>query len=189
MIEGATYETSIADGIALYDVSHLLPEHPHKTYGPRTSPMRALFVHHSGNDTGRDGLAALLPMANWHVLHHKWAAMAYHFAITKRPLRDEDGNLVMLRVGGDRTVRSHTGLCNRFSEGLVLQGNTSKSPMSDFQMECLEGFIPWWMAMHELTPAKALGWHSIAHRWLGRPKRWCPGADAVAWLEQYKERA
>ncbi|MHC4647069.1 MAG: peptidoglycan recognition protein family protein, partial [Planctomycetota bacterium] len=144
MIDGASLECHVAGGIALYDIRHLLATHPHKRYDKRVEDITALFIHHSGLDSGRDELSAITPMANWHVFHKKWAAIGYQYAITKRPLLDCDGQLVVLRVGSDSTIRAHTRGCNTFGDGLVLQGDGNVEGPSPFQIECLEGFLPWW---------------------------------------------
>ncbi len=182
--DGAKYEAEIAGGVCLVDVSALLRQHLKKRYRARKKLLTTLFVHHSGADNGKDGIEAIKPMANWHVGHNNWPAIGYQFVITRRPAF-VDKSLVIFRVGGSDTVRAHTRMCNRFGDGLCLQGHLGKEPLTSFQEECLEAFLPWWMETHGRNPAKDLGWHSNSLKWGGVPKMACPGKNAVAWLRTY----
>ena len=180
----------IAGGIVVIDISDELPKHPTKKYSLRKDPVTALFVHHSGADSGHDGIDAFIPMANWHVYgetEHKtrWPGIAYHWGITLRRSLDTDGNLIIYQLEPANVVSYHTGGCNRFSEGIVLQGHLGETPLSNFQVECLEALIPWRCEVLGIDYHKDLGWHSRADDWGGHKKATCPGKYAVEWLERY----
>lgn len=183
--DNAYFEAKLAGGVHLLNIQHMLPVHKTKVYKPRAK-ITTLFVHHSGFDNGLDGIGAVKPMANWHVNHKNWPAIGYHYVITRRPVL-KDNALVVLRVGAEYTVRAHTKGCNTTGVGLCLQGHLGKEPLTSFQEECLEAFIPWWMDWHQLDPRKALGWHSNSWKWGGIPKPACPGKYTRQWLKSYIE--
>lgn len=176
----------VAGGVVIDDISRILITHPKKKYASRTKPVTTLFVHHSGADNGRDGLQAWAATAGYHVITKQWPGIAYHFGITLRPSYDIHGRLVIHRLNADDVECYHTRGCNRFSVGLCLQGHHGKEPLSDFQIECLEAFLPWWSDTYQRDLRKDLGWHSRAIQWGGVPKLACPGKYAVEWIKSYK---
>ena len=175
----------LAGGVVLHSIWADLPQHPAKRYRLRREDPQALFVHHSGADNGRNGVNAFVPMARWHINHHGWAGIGYHYGITQRPSFDHLNNLVVFGLQPPWLVSNHTGGVNRTSCGVVVQGNYNVDEPADHVEECLEALIPWWMEVHERNAAEDLGWHSIADDWGGRRKLACPGAALEDWLEDY----
>ncbi|MEE9220000.1 MAG: hypothetical protein V3U34_00485 [candidate division NC10 bacterium] len=185
-LSGQRQVTRLAGGVMLHDVSADLPRNSAKRFRIRKKDPTTLFIHHAGVDNGKDGVEAVRRMASYHVYHKNWAGIGYHYAITKRPLHDDQDNLVVMRVAPESTVRAHTRGCNRFGTGLVLQGHLGEEDLSHFQEECLEAFVPWWMETNNRFCKRGLGWHSNSWKWGGIPKRACPGKHSVGWLEDYR---
>jgi hypothetical protein len=186
MPEGTAYEATIAPGVVLHRVLHM-PTHARKRFGLRKKPLTTLFVHHSGTLSSAEAVAWAQGMARYHVIHKDWPGIGYQFGMARVAPRDAEGNLVMLRLGESDTVRAHTRLCNRFSDGLVLQGHMGRQQLSADQVECLEAFLPWWAEHNGRDLSADLGWHAQSWRWGGIPKRACPGKNAVEWLGNYRE--
>jgi hypothetical protein len=176
----------IANGVVINDVSRALLTHPKKAYKERSKTAKTLFVHHTGADNGRDNLEAWSATAGYHVINKGWPGIAYHFGINLRPSVDKKGRLVIYQLNRETTICYHTKGCNNTGVGLVLQGHHGEDTLSDFQIECLEAFLPWWFEVHGQRPKKQLGWHSISLLWGGVPKLACPGKYAVEWLRTWK---
>lgn len=182
-----------APGIALYDVSFLLPKHKKKKYRRRNLDLiDRIYVHHSGK-MGAAGFQGLYNSARYSVEQRKnkdgsigWPGHPYHIWV---PAYE--------RKGGDRIVYCsqpdfvrcyHTGSkANTHGYGIVLQGNTSTDGLSFNQKEILEGLLPWLRELHELEHETWLSWHSEAGRFGGKPKARCPGSQAQKWLQEYRE--
>jgi len=175
----------IASGVVLEDIHNILLHHTKKKYKERKIEPTALFVHHTGADNGRDSIQAWTATAGYHVISKKWPGIAYHYGITRRPSETRSGKLIVHQLNPESTVCYHTKGCNRFGVGLVLQGNLGETELTDFQIECLEAFLPFWFQTHGLSPKESLGWHSNSFKWLGIPKPACPGKNAVKWLKDY----
>lgn len=183
----ARFDELIAPGIALYDVSHLLPKGTHRraTTRPKGVKIDAAFVHHSGA-LGLPGFEGLRRSVEFMVRRRDFPCSGYHGWAGRDPVRDPDGRLVVFRAVPDPVRAWHSGArANDRGLGFALQGNTSRLPLSPSQVEILEGLIPWLSEKHGWPTediAKWLGWHSIADRWGGRKKAACPGRDAERWL-------
>jgi len=177
----------LSNDVILMDIGDKLPR-GHGAYPKRTKDLTTLFVHHSGADNKKDGFEAWEATAWYHILKKKWPGIAYQYAINHREILDDKGRAIIYRVGARDTVRNHTGGCNRFSEGLCLQGNLTLVKISEFQTRCLSAFIPWWCNVNGRSLEKDLGWHANAWKWLGRPKPACPGKSAIAWLKEFREQ-
>lgn len=191
---GAKLEAVIAPGVALYDVSHLLPRGKHRraTRRPKGQRIDAAFVHHSGA-LGMPGFEGLRRAVLFMTQQRDFPASGYHGWIPRDPVRDAEGRLVLFRAVPDDVRAWHSGArANDRGVGFSIQGNTSKLPLSPSQVEILEALIPWLAEHYGWTWADIrswLGWHSIADRWGGRRKAACPGRDAERWLRGYVERA
>ncbi len=181
--------TRLAGGVDLVDISHRLAHHPTKVFRKRRKPATLLAVHHTGVDNRRDGIEAWRATARHHVHNKDWPGIGYHFAINYRPVGSR--NLVVFRCGDGGTVRAHTRGLNTRADGLVLQGHLGKNELSDYQVECLEAFLPWWLEQGEgiydgySVNGRKITWHSQALKHGGIPKLSCPGEHAVNWLRQY----
>lgn len=182
------FETEIAPGVALWDVSHLLPG---KGY-PKRDPAKIdrAFVHHSGA-LGRPGLEGIIASARYVVEQRGWPGFAYTYWIPAETVRDDEGRMVMYRGQPDDRRSYHTGGdANTYGVACALQGNTTRRPLTESHIECMEAWIPWIAERYGLRMPYALGWHSIATT-LGAPKNKpsCPGRHAQTWLEAYVTRA
>lgn len=190
LLEHGQFVTQLAGGVVLVDVSAELPHSLSSPFRFRKKDPTTLFIHHAGIDNGQDGVEAARRMASYHVFNKGWGGIGYHYVITKRPLVWDDwivgGRLVVMRVGAESTMRAHTRGCNRFGTGVVLQGHLGEEPISHFQEECLEAFIPWWLETNNRVCKRGLGWHAISYRWGGIPKRACPGKLLVPLLKEYR---
>ena len=190
----ARFDELIAPGLALYDVSHLLPRGKHRraTKRPKGQRIDAAFVHHSGA-LGMGGFEGLRRSVDFMVRQRDFPESGYHGWIPRDPVRDAEARLVLFRALHDSARGWHTGgKANDRGTGWSLQGNTSKLPLSPSQVEILEGLIPWLCEHYGWTWADIrswLGWHSIGARWGGRPKPACPGRSAEAYLTEYIARA
>lgn len=179
--------TVIAPGIALWDVSTQMPM---RSSLLRRSPVRRVYVHHSGR-LGAPGLAGARNSTRYVVERKGFPGPAYHYWLPYAEVRDERGNLVVYQLEREYVRAWHTGgEANAHGLGIALQGNTNRRPMSDFQIELLEALLPWLRARHATTLAPTwLSWHAEAGRYGGRPKPACPGKHAEAWLKAYREAA
>lgn len=183
-----TLEAVLSPDVALYDATKAMPKHKRrrsrryrrKTRRPPGATLRALFAHHSGAN-GRPGLAGAIASAKYVMGKRGFWLPGYHYWIP-RDLIDAEGRFVILRLVPSELRAWHTGRrANDFGEGLAVQGNTSRAPMTPGQVRSLEVFVPWWGRLRGLSLAELgrwLGWHSIGHRWGGRRKPACPGRDA-----------
>lgn len=190
----ARLETLIAPGVALYDVSHLLPKGRHRraTKRPQGAKIRVALCHHSGA-LGMPGFEGLRRAVAFMTQQRDFPESGYHFWFARDPLLDAERRPVLLRALPDPARGWHSGArANDEGVGLAFQGNTSQLPLSPFQIELLEAAIPWLAEHYGWSWEQIrswLGWHSIADRWGGRKKVACPGHDAERWLRSYLDRA
>jgi len=171
--EALIFVSQIADHVAIYDVTDLLPKHRTKRYRNRRTTKEA-YVHHSGK-LGRPGLAGLRNSTRYVVRYRDWPGCPYHYWLPFEKLTDEAGNLVILQAQPElrRTYHAGTGPNSR-AIAICLQGNTTARPASAFQLECL-GALLHWLALpsvlgHCQAPAD------------GHAKATCPGSHAMAFL-------
>lgn len=186
--EGAVLETMLAGGVALYDVSHLLPTGPRR-YGTRNPDaiVRAYF-HHSGAD-GRPGYDGPYRSTRYVVENRDFRGAAYHFWFPYEECKDSEGNLIVFRLNNDETRSYHTGLkANTHGIGCCFQGNLSNKPMSANQEELAEAFVPWILENYPLeldnTP---LSFHAEASKFGGKSKPTCPGPHVTKWITDYRD--
>jgi len=181
------FEAEIFPGIALYDATDVIPQHPTESWDYRSpSGIDVLFVHHSGA-LGRMGLRGYRASAQYSIDHSGWPGTAYHLWAPYHDVRDAEGRTVIYRGQPDDAFSWHTGGANRRGMGLALQGDPTETGPSPSQVEILEAVIPWWMARFGTTPKRSLSWHSDSDRHGGRPKASCPGPVAVEWLRSYRD--
>lgn len=182
-----------APGIALYDVSFLLPQHKTKKYRLRDPDLiTRIYVHHSGK-LGAAGFQGLYNSARYSVEQRKnkdgsigWPGQPYHIWVPFIGFKGEDRVAYLCQPDSVRCY--HTGkVANTHGYGIVLQGNTSTDGLSFNQQEILEGLLPWKREELALEHDTWLSWHSEAGRFGGKPKPACPGSQAQKWLEEYRE--
>lgn len=189
----ALFERELAVGVALWDVSHLLPTHKTKRYRNREpETIDRVFVHHSGA-MGKSGFEGLYASSRYTVRSRGWPGFAYTFWIQSgspdQVDRDPYGRLVVYRGNLDKTRSYHTGgRANDVGVGVALQGNTTSKPLTWSHLESLEALLPAIPNMYpNIVYPRGLGWHSIAAS-MGAPKNKsaCPGKHAERFLVRYK---
>lgn len=173
----------LAGGVVLRDVSDLLPVHAKKRFNYRKKPPAWLCIHHAGVDNQRVGFHGARATARYHVDHKNWAGIGYHYYVPRKP--SNTGVAMVYRVGADYTVRAHTRGLNTRADGLMLQGHLGHQQLTEYQEECLEAFVPWWMEQ-DPDHRKGITWHSNAWKQGAIPKFACPGKHAVRWLERWE---
>lgn len=204
----------IAGGVALADVTDLLPRHATRRWSKRTKPVSRVYFHKSGK-LGAAGLQGAINSARYCVTKREyprdpknpgWAGMPYTFWIPFRPLSLVDLRLetnrswetrsaglhsmstVVFRCQPDDLVSWHTGgNANQIGVGVCFQGNSTVDGLSENQIEIAEAIIPWLFERYGIGLPEGLSWHSDKSEY-GPPKTKpvCPGAAAVAWLEAYR---
>lgn len=175
--DGALFEADLGSGVALYDMTHLLPVHSSKRYRTRATPTE-VYVHHSGR-LGASGFAGMLNSARYVVYHRGWPGMPYHLWIPREPVYNESGASVVFRGQPDtvRTYHAGTGPNDR-AIAICLQGNTTSKVPSEFQLWCLGSAINWYREQGILP---VFG-HCEAGT-DGHAKASCPGSHAMTFLQ------
>jgi hypothetical protein len=183
--DGAVLEEQIAGGIALWDVSHLLPVSERRQRHRDVAGIDTIVVHHSGA-LGRPGFAGLLASTRYMVQRRGFPSCGYTYWIPHETERDAEGRLVVYRASPDEERDWHSGgRLNGRGVAIALQGSTTARPLSWSHEEGLEALIPWLVERHSIVMPEGLCWHSDAERRGGRPKAACPGRHAEAWLRGY----
>jgi len=177
--DDALLEAYLGDGVALYDVAHLLPQHRSKRYRHRSrTAVSEMYVHHSGR-LGHPGYAGMHNAGRYVVNSRGWPGFPYHTWICRAPVYDSTGNAVVFRGQPDivRTYHAGSGPNDR-AVAHCLQGNTTRLPPTDFQLTCLGAVINWYREQNILP---VFG-HCEAGT-DGHPKATCPGSHAMAFLQ------
>lgn len=178
----------LAGGVALYDVSHLLPTGTRKYTKRDPDDIVRAYFHHSGAD-GRGGFKGPYNSTKYVVDKRNFRGAAYHFWFPFEECTDAEGNLVVFRLNQDETRCYHTGLrANTHGLGCVFQGNLTNKPMSPNQEELAEAFVPWVLENYPLdldnTP---LSYHAEAGKFGGKAKPACPGPHVTKWITDYRD--
>ena len=136
-----------------------LPVHPTKRYGHRNlSRVHTVVVHHSAS--GRNVTAA--NMASYHVNHHGWPGLAYHYVIAP------DGNVYKCNPISMLTYHAKGG--NTSGIGVCCLGNFEVHDVPDAQYQALDDLITGIMvAMPQVV-------NVIGHRQVKGASTACPGA-------------
>ena len=175
---GGNFETLLGGGVAVRDVSMLLPTHKTKKYKSRPYPTE-LYVHHSGR-AGKQGYNGLHNSANYVVRYRDWPGCPYHYWISYDPVIDSQDNLVVFRAQPTHVRTYHAGTGpNTRGIAVCLQGNTTLRPASEFQLECLGALVNYLnlpVCGHCEAPPD------------GHPKPSCPGTHAMSYLMGYRRR-
>lgn len=183
----APLEEMLAGGVALYDLTDLLPKSKTVRLGvrPVDKIVRAYF-HHSGRH-GAKGWKGAFNSARYVVESRGFPAAGYHFWLPYAPIEDGDGNYVAFRLNKDRSRCWHTGgKANSHGVGVCFQGNLSKDKPSDFQEELFEALVPWMMERYDLSGQDCLSFHAEADKYGGKVKPTCPGPHVRKWVEDYR---
>jgi len=184
----AKLETMLAGKVALYDISHLLPTGRRKYSVRSFSGIVRAYFHHSGAD-GEQGYPGAYNSAKYVVEDRQFRGAAYHFWFPYEYFTDAAGNLVLFRMNKDETRSYHTGSkANTHGLGCVFQGNLSAKPMSNYQVELAEAFVPWAVKKYPLALDRTpLSFHAEAGKFGGKPKSSCPGPHVTKWVTDYRE--
>lgn len=190
----AKFEQSIGGNVVIWDVTHLLLVHGSKKFGNRPSPrILRQFVHHSGS-LGNPGFAGMWSSSRFSTSEGTdgdktvFPGFAYHFWISKDDLRDSQGRMVVLRGNHDMTRAWHTGAtANDDGVGIVLQGNTSDSPMSASQKHRLKYLLEHNERRFGLKRDNGTSYHAEAVKYGARKnKPSCPGRDAEKYVRAWR---
>lgn len=194
---GLIHECDIADGVALYDGTHLLDaEWPRKRHPKRPPGQRIdrAFIHHSGS-LGAAGWEGARRSVRYVRTQRKPAfpLPPYHLWLPYAEVRDDGGRLLVFRMAEDEARCWHTGgKANDRGIGVCLQGNLRASGPAAAQVQALQALLPWLAERHGWAWSDIgewLGWHSDAVRHgAPRGKAQCPGAATVKWLREYVAR-
>lgn len=190
--DGAVFEAQVAGGIALYDISHILPAHPKRKYRERdVNGIERVYTHHSGA-LGARGYRGAVGTARYAIRETSkrkpWPGAAYHFWFAYHADRDLDGRLVIYRLQPDEARSYHTGEeANDHGLGLCWQGNLREKLPSADQIEMAEGFYPWLFETYSLTVPDGFSFHSEAGKYGGKSKPTCPGPHVTAWVKRWRE--
>jgi len=199
---GAKLERILSKRVALYDVSHLLPEHDVKRYRTRDpKSIRYLIAHKSGAD-GRAGFAGLRASVNYVVKYKKtrskptgYPGSTYTFWIPQEFDRDNDHRLIVYRAQRDDVVSWHTGGgMNAVGASVCFQGNydgdgdgmASRAPSLD-QFEAAEELIRYASGLYGIDLHgfdDEHGWSLTGHWEHG--KSVCPGDAIKAWVKRIR---
>ncbi len=185
--DGAIFEADLGDGVALYDVSHLLPKNPRKRQRKRdVAGIVRVYVHKSGG-IGKPGYEGLLGSTRYVVQRRGFPCSAYTFWASRVPDVDAEGRLVLYRANLDDTRSWHTGRqCNDHGVALSLQGNPSKHPLTAKQKRLAAAGLAYCTARYSLSDDTPIGTHSDSKRFgSGKSKKTCPGIRAEQWLKDY----
>jgi hypothetical protein len=191
--EGAVFEVEIAGGVALYDVSNLLPKHAKLKYEKRDpAGIVRVYSHHSGA-LGRSGYAGLLASTKYGIRDTPkkkgWPGQPYTYWYAFEPDVDAEGRIVVYRCNLDATRSYHTGKdANGHGVGVAWQGNLTKQKPSDAQVEMAEAHFPWLHARHNLSQHKPFSFHAEAGEFGGKPKPTCPGPHVTAFVQEYRSK-
>jgi len=203
--EGAIFEDQPAGGVAIYDVTALLPKHKKRRYEERDAGgIVRVYNHHSGA-LGKSGYAGLLGSTRYGIsdkekmrtirgkkrkyIQKGWPGQPYTFWYSFEPDRDEEGRIVIYRANFDATRSFHTGKdANGHGVGVAWQGNLTKQKPSDAQIEMAEAHYPWFLARYPLSDDRPFSYHAEAGDFGGKPKPTCPGPHVKQFVRDYRER-
>lgn len=190
----ARLELELAGGIALWDVSELLPRARHRKgldERPKGQEIDRVFVHHSGA-LGKPGYRGVRNSVSFVVNKRNFPGPAYHFWVPFNNERDNVGRRVLYRLNPDDYRAWHTGAkANDRGIGFVFQGQLNgklsryQAP-SKHQEEVWEAAAPWLVQRYSLTLPQGLATHSEGHTHGGRQKKTCPGADIETWVRKFR---
>lgn len=189
----AKLEKVLPGGIAIYDVSHILPQPKRPRYNRRPvgTHIVRIFFHHSGA-YGRDGYDGAEASVNYVINSRDFGARPYHFWLAYKPDVDENGNLVVYRLGKNEERCWHTGKrANDEGIGVVWQGNLypdETGKPSDEQYKMANALTAWLVDELLLELPDGLSFHAEADKWGGSRKSSCPGPYVQEWVEKRRDQ-
>lgn len=185
---GAIKEVVLPGGIAIYDISDILPKPklPRFNTRPVGTKINRVFFHNSGA-YGKDGYDGVLGSVRYVINERNFGARPYHFWLARKPDIDSDGNIVIYRMAKDAERCWHTGgEANEKGIGVVWQGNLHPGKTGEptrAQYNMAETLTNWLIGRHALTLPDGLSFHAEADRWGGHKKPSCPGPYVQEWIK------
>ncbi len=147
------------------DVINKLPRNPEESYPTRPlSQITHITIHHSAAPANLE----VERIAKWHVEHHKWPGIGYHFYITP------DGTIY--QTNHLTTMSNHVYMNNAYTVGICVAGNFSTSLPTPAQIDAAARLVAWLMQELNIPLENVKG-----HKEFPKNTTQCPG---VKWLEQ-----
>ena len=149
----------------LVDVVNTLPHKPDASYPMRPlSQVTHITIHHSAAPAN----LSVERIARWHVEHHGWPGIGYHFYITP------DGTIYQTNYL--TTMSNHVYMNNAYTVGVCVAGDFDSGLPTPAQVEATARLVAW--LMQELhIPLE----HVMGHKEYPHNTTHCPG---IKWLEQ-----
>ncbi|UTR09111.1 N-acetylmuramoyl-L-alanine amidase [Evansella sp. LMS18] len=156
----------------LKDIRQQLRKHTHKNYAKQNlSRIQFITLHHSGTTSG-DAFS----FVDYHVRHHGWPGIGYHFVITKTGIVQWTNSL--------ETVSYHTGGRNSGNIGICLTG---AGEFTSSQFEAMNRLLVLLTGQFQIPVRNVLG-----HNEHPGQQTICPGMNMAAvrtGLYQQKSRS
>ncbi len=150
----------------LVDVVDTLPKHPEKVYPTRAlSDITHITIHHSGAPSN----VPVEQVAIYHVNHHGWPGIGYHFYIMPDGTTYQTNRLT--------TMSNHVFMNNAYTVGVCLAGNFNETLPTPAQVDAAARVVVW--LMQELgIPLENVKGHKEY------PKNSTTDCPGTKWLEQ-----
>lgn len=144
---------------------------PAKTQKMKPHTIRTLTIHHDGSPGTSFGPGRIAGYQAWHMDHHGWGDIAYHYIIGR------DGTVY---EGRDPAFRGDTGTSYDTTGHLlvVLEGHLDHNKPTDAQIDSLTKVMAWAADTYGIDPSWMLG-----HRHHPGAHTTCPGKHLVALIE------
>lgn len=194
----AKFESLLGSGMALWDVSHVLP-HGKGAYKVRdVGKIQHLYIHKSGAD-GPSGYTGCLGMARYCIDVRGWPGAPYTYWVPRSPDLDPMHRMVAYRCQPDTVISYHTKGASDVGVAIALQGNydgewdliQAQQPRitvepSLEQQRLFEALVAYVAKRHllNLTGRTERGWVLSGHWEAPQPKPVCPGDWARHWIQQ-----
>ncbi len=159
---GGNVSTYHLGNIDITDLRNALPRHATARYDGRSlTAIKRIVIHHSASAASTTAEA----MARYHVDHHGWPSIGYHFVVTSAGEIQyvNDHTLITYGVSGQNDDTVH----------ICLPGDFTNAPPPEAQLAATRKFIDnYRLAMGQSYPV-------VAHREIGDSS--CPGDTWPSW--------
>ena len=147
----------------IVDVVDELPKHPTKKYRTRDiDDITTMVVHHTVSPADR----ATSSIAQYHVSHHDWPGIGYHFMIGADGLIEQTNYL--------STISYHASDGNPYSIGICLKGDFTYEQPTEKQLDALYWLINELQAQYGFELV-------LGHKEVPGNSTACPGATWEQW--------
>lgn len=148
----------------IVDITTELPTHPHRRYAQRSpSAITAIVTHHSATPpASQDGRRDAEAFARYHMGTHEWPGIGYHYVI------GPDGTV--MKTNHNTSISYHASGANRYSLGVCLVGDFTKSPPPPAQWQAAVELVKRLCAVYHIPADRVLG-----HREIPEAGTSCPG--------------